>query len=49
MAVFYLAKNGYGSVDEILEWDSERFFDALEFEALENAITRHLRWKAEQK
>ena len=49
MAVLYLAKNGYGSVNEILEWDTPQFLDALEYEAIENAITRHLRWKAEQK
>ena len=48
MAIFYLAKQGYGSVNEIVNWDSDRFLDALEYEAIDNAIGRHLRWKAEQ-
>lgn len=49
MAIFYLAKNGYGSVDEIEKWDSDRFLDALEYEAIENAVASHLRWRMEQK
>jgi hypothetical protein len=49
MAIFYLAKNGYGSVNEIEDWDTDKFLDALEYEAIDNAIARHLRWKAEQK
>lgn len=48
MAVFYLAKQGYGSVEQIESWDTPRFLNALEYEAIENAITRHLSWKAEQ-
>lgn len=48
MAVLYLAKQGYGSVGEIREWDTPELLDALEYEAIDNAIARHLRWKAEQ-
>jgi hypothetical protein len=48
MSALYLAKQGYGSVNEILEWDTPQFLDALEYEAISNSIDRHLRWKAEQ-
>ena len=48
MAMFYLAKQGYGSLKEIREWDTPELLDALEYEAIDNAIGRHLRWKAEQ-
>lgn len=48
MAIFYLAKQGYGSVSEVQEWDTPQFLDALEYEAVDNAIARHLRWKSEQ-
>ena len=48
MAMFYLAKQGYGSLKEIQTWDTPEFLDALEYEAISNAIDRHFRWKAEQ-
>lgn len=48
MAVLYLAKQGYGSPESIREWDTDMFLDALEYEAIGDAIGRHLRWKAEQ-
>lgn len=48
MAIFFLAKNGYGTVLEIEQWDTDRFLDALEYEAIESAIIRYLRWKAEK-
>jgi hypothetical protein len=48
MAALYLAKQGYGTPGQIREWDSPEFLDALEYESIENAIGRHLRWKAEQ-
>lgn len=48
MAVLYLAKQGYGSVTDIKEWDTPELLDALEYEAISNAIDRHVRWKSEQ-
>lgn len=48
MAVLYLSKQGYGTPQQIQEWDTPEFLDALEYEAIENAISRHLQWKAEQ-
>jgi len=49
MAVLYLAKQGYGTPREIQEWDTDLFLDALEYEAIGNAIERHIQWKAEKK
>lgn len=48
MAVLYLAKQGYGTPQQIKEWDTPEFLDALEYEAIGNAIERHIRWKAEK-
>jgi hypothetical protein len=48
MAMFYLAKQGYGSLAEIQKWDTPQFLDALEYEAIDNAIARHHRWQVEQ-
>ncbi len=36
--IFYLARKGYGSVDELDQWDSPRIMDAVEFEAIQNDI-----------
>ena len=44
----YLSKQGYGTLAEIRDLDTSDFLDLLEYEAIENAITRHLQWKAEQ-
>jgi hypothetical protein len=49
MAVFYLAKQGYGSVNDIKEWDTTQFLDAIEYESINNAIERYTHHKAEQK
>jgi len=45
--VLFLVKSGYGSLTEIKEWDTKQFLDALEYEAIDNAIARYLQWKAE--
>jgi len=42
MTVFHLVKRGYGTVAEIEEWDSPQFFNAIEFEKIQNDIE----WKA---
>jgi len=34
MGIFFLAKQGYGTVDQIEEWDSPKFLDALEYESI---------------
>lgn len=41
MTVFYLSKQGYGSVDEIEKWDTPRFLDAVEFEQITASIERY--------
>lgn len=48
MSVLYLSKRGYGTPAQIREWDTTDLLDALEYEAIDNAIGRHMRWKAEQ-
>lgn len=48
MAMLYLCKQGFGSLADIVNWDTETFLDALEYEAISNAISRHLMWKSEQ-
>jgi len=48
MAILYLSKQGYGTVDQIRAWDTPQFLDALEYEEIEAAISRHLTWKARQ-
>lgn len=46
--MMYLCKQGYGSLHEVREWDTDQFLDAMEYEAIENAIGRHMRWRSEQ-
>lgn len=41
MAVFALAKAGYGSVSEIESWDTTKFLDAIEFEQITADIQAH--------
>jgi len=48
MAMMYLAKQGYGTLAEIRDLDTEDFLNLMEYEAIDNAIGRHMRWKAEQ-
>ena len=36
--VFYLCKKGYGSVDEIESWDTDRFLNACEYEEILSQI-----------
>ena len=45
MSIFYLAKKGYGTVNEIMEWDTKQFLDAIEYESIESSISRYLRQK----
>lgn len=47
MAFLFLAKSGYGSLNEVKEWDTKQLLDALEYEAIDSAIARYLQWKAE--
>lgn len=39
--VFYLAKQGYGSVAEIEGWDTPRLLDAIEYEQIQSDIERY--------
>ena len=38
MMVFYLSKQGYGSIAEIENLDTKEFLDLVEFEHITNAI-----------
>lgn len=40
MAVYYLAKQGYGSVAEIRGMDTPEFLDLIEYEQMNQAIER---------
>lgn len=38
MMIFYLSKQGYGSIAELNELDTTEFLDLIEFEEITNAI-----------
>lgn len=38
MSIFFLSKQGYGSVNEIETWDTPKFLDAIEYEYIQNSI-----------
>lgn len=46
MSIFYLAKQGYGSLKEIRELDTDELFDILEYEQIQNRIENYLINKA---
>jgi len=33
-----MVKKGYGSLDEIERWDSDRFLDVVEFESIQSDL-----------
>ena len=35
---FYLARKGYGTVDQIEQWDTPKFLDAVEYEQIQQDI-----------
>jgi len=41
MAAMMLCKRGYGSLDEVLSWDTKQFLDALEYESICSQVERH--------
>jgi hypothetical protein len=41
MAMFALAKAGYGSLAEIEDWDTTEFLDAIEYEQITADIQAH--------
>ena len=41
MKIFYLAKQGYGSIAEIRELDTKEFLDLVEFEQITKAIEQY--------
>ncbi len=49
MSIFFLSKNGYGSVNEIEQWDTPRFLDALEYEFIQTNIEKELYQREERK
>lgn len=49
MSIFFLAKQGYGSVNEIEQWDATKFLDALEYEYITSSIEQELHKRQERK
>jgi hypothetical protein len=41
MTIFYLAKQGYGSLSELRAMDTKEFLDLVEYEQISSAIERH--------
>ena len=41
MMIFYLSKQGYGSISEIQNLDTKEFLDLIEFEEITNAIENY--------
>lgn len=41
MTIFFLCKKGYGSIDDIEDWDTPRFLDVLEYERIIYKIDEH--------
>lgn len=39
--MFALSKAGYGSLAEIEQWDTDQFFDAIEYEQITADIMAH--------
>ena len=39
--MFALAKAGYGSLADVESWDTDQFFDAIEFEQISADIQAH--------
>ncbi len=46
MSIFYLAKQGYGSLKEIRELDTVELLDLLEYEQIHNRVENYLINKA---
>jgi len=41
MTIFYLAKQGYGSIKEIRAMDTKEFLDLVEYEQISQSIERY--------
>lgn len=41
MTIFFLSKKGYGSIDDIEQWDTPRFLDVIEYERIIMNIEQH--------
>jgi len=41
MEVFYLVKQGYGSLKEIRELDTDELLDLIEYEQIKIALEKH--------
>jgi len=41
MTVFHLARQGYGTIAEIEQWDTPRFLDVVEYEQIRMDIELH--------
>jgi len=42
MAIFFLSKKGYGSIEYIESWDTPRFLDVLEYERITSSVEQHM-------
>jgi len=49
MSIFYLSKQGYGSIAEIQDLDTPEFLDLIEFEQISNAIEKYYMSEAQRR
>jgi hypothetical protein len=49
MTIMHLARQGYGSVNEISEWDSPQLLDAVEYEHIRMDLERYHAPQAQDK
>lgn len=45
MTIFFLARKGYGTIEQIASWDSPQFLDVVEYESIISDIEKHLATK----
>lgn len=39
--MFYLVRKGYGSLDELEQWDTPRLLDVVEYEHIQSDLEAH--------
>ena len=42
MTIFFLSKKGYGTIDDVEQWDTPRFLDVVEYERIVHNIEKHM-------
>lgn len=48
MALFFLSKKGYGTIEYIETWDTKRFLDVLEYEKIVSSIEKYAMEQAKE-